>query len=227
MSTRIKVILVFIGFGLLVIIPLVWWAASGFNQDSTIVTDRDTGEVYDPSVNNDNTGGGSNAVSSTQLFGIQPLTDKLLSSNEKVGYINSVKEALWQFSKERLNDKFTSITLRPDGLVITDTEISGTIRLGQTNETLPITIKPNNLKKEAIITINQAGNQYGGAFIYIGGINSSNNLLFTLSQPDHSSNEITIQSYAGYYDAAFDYLLSIGYNVPDLNIKIVGRENEI
>jgi hypothetical protein len=226
MSQRQKIILGSI-LAIIIIVPIIWWTVSRTTSDSSIITDRDTGEVFNPEVNSEDTGGGSNVVSPVILFGIEPFTEKQLELSSSVGYVNSVKAALWDFSQKRLDDEFSSLTLRPNGLSVSDNEIRGTVRLGQTDAIIPVIIRPNTTGGDAIITLNEDGSQYGGTYSYVGGINNPNNLLFTISQPDNTSERIEIQSYGNYYEAAFEYLESVGYRVPDLTITIVDKGNKL
>ncbi len=220
---RIVVILIVV---LIVVIPLIAWGiSSNNNSNDKTIKDRDTGEVYDKTVNSEDTGGSDIYQGTAVLFGIENLTQTLLDNDKSVGYINSVKTALWEFSSNRLNNEFESITLRPQGLVINDSKVTGTIRLGQSDTTLPIVISPTTSGKEAIVSINKNGSQYKGEFVYIGGIRNPDNLLFTITQKNDASTDLEINTYEGYREPALEYIESLGYNVPDFTINFSNYEN--
>ncbi len=215
---------------LIVGIPLAIWAVTSFNGqttsgNTTVIVDRDTGEVFDEKVNNEKTGGSGVKTGDAVLFGIEPFVEQLYEQDESTGYVNAVKTALWNFSDSRLNNQFESITLRPQDLIITDSGVSGTIRLGQTDTILPILIVPTKDSKQAIITINKGGSQYKGAFIYVSGINNSENLLFSIKQKDDHTSDLEVRAFSGYREAALKYVESIGYRVPDFVINISNYEN--
>lgn len=213
---------------LLVTIPLLIWGITSFVSrvsSDDVIRDQDTNEVYEKGVNNQNTGGSSSSFGSVTLFGIQPYIETLMAEDKPTGYITSVKQALLAFSKNRLDNKYETITLRPEGLVSNGTEITGEIRLGQTDTILPITIKPSNDQKLAVVTINKGGTDFKGAFVLVGNLNDFENLLFNISQKDDHVSDLEIKAYDGYREAALRYIEDLGYNVPDFKINFSNYEN--
>jgi hypothetical protein len=175
--------------------------------------------VYDSKENNIETGGSGVATGSAVLFGIEPLSKQLIEQKKGVGYIDSVKQALWDFDTKRADGKLKSITIQPQSLTYGTDAITGTIRLDQSDITLPITITPSRTNAAAIVTINEKGSGYDGTFVYVGKIDVPQNLLFTIKQKNTQSSDLSIDTYEGYREAALKYIESIGYNVPDFNIE--------
>lgn len=211
------VILLVIAF-LLIVATVVWIAVQRTSGDS-IVRDKDTGETFDPKAPRENTGGNGSLVSTVQLFGIEQAIKSLSGNESIVGYSDDIKASIWQFSHDRLNNEFQTITLRPQNLEQKDATITGELRLGQSDTIIPIVIKPTSTERHAIISINNDNNAYGGTFVYMGGINNPDNLLFTIEQVSRSSDKLRVISYGGYNEAALEYLESIGYHIPDLDIS--------
>jgi hypothetical protein len=226
MSRRAVVISLILG--VFILIPLILWGISiGQNRSSGdgVIRDRDTGEVYNENVNSIQTGGSGVTTGSTQLFGIEPFAERLINEGKSVSYVDSLRQALWGFSNDRLNNEFESITLRPQGLEIRSDVSTGSIRLGQTDTVIPISIHPSRSGAAAIITINQDSDTYDGTYIYVGGIKSPQNLLFTIEQKNTTSSDLIIRTYEGYREVALEYIESIGYNVPDFRIEFTNYEN--
>lgn len=213
---------------LFIVLPVAFWGISAINRQSstdTVIRDKDTGEVFDSRENAVQTGGSGVETGTGVLFGIEPLTDQLIKEKRSVSYVDSLKQALWDFNKQRADNKFKSITMRPQDLKITDTIITGSIRIDQTDTMLPISIQPSRTNAAAIVTINKDGSEYGGVFVFVGKLKSPQNLLFTITQKNSSSTDLVIQTYEGYREAALRYLESIGYNVPDFTIEFTNYEN--
>lgn len=228
MTKKQKIILIIVA-SLIVLIPLFIWGVSSLgntlsNNDS-IIKDVDTGETINKAEPIVQTGGDGINTSKVVLFGIEPLIERLYEQEKPTAYIASVKQALWNFSKNRLEDKYETITLRPQELVFGSSEITGTIRLGQTDTILPISIKPSMNSKQAVITINEGGSQFRGTYVYIGGLEIQDALLYTITQKDDHVSDLEIKTYEGYRDPALMYIKSLGYNVYDFVINFSNYEN--
>lgn len=187
----------------------------------TSLVDQDTGEVYDITINNVETGGGA-FTSEVHIFGIEPFLQTLASKNYgNSDFASAVKNALYQYSSDRLNDTFTSITLRPQNLVIEKSVIRGEIRLGETDEILPIIITPSETKATAVIVINKNNSSHDGTFVYVGGLSpefQADNLQSTVSQVDDHSSDLLISTYSN-RESGLQYLEQLGYNIPDFSIR--------
>lgn len=219
---RRRTIVIILLLSLFIVVPLIFWGISISKQtssDGSVIRDRDTGEVYDSRENNVQTGGSGVQTGPAVLFGIEPLTKELISQKKGVGYIDSVKQALWDFNTKRADGKLKSITLQPKGLTYGTKTITGTIRLDQSDTTLPITITPSRTNAAAIVAINEKGSSYDGTYVYVGKIDVSQNLLFTIKQKDTRSTDLIIDTYEGYREAALKYIESIGYSVSDFKIE--------
>ncbi len=187
----------------------------------TSLVDQDTGETYDANVNNTNTGGGSFGTD-VHLFGIEKLIVTLSENGYKNSdFVSTIKQALTAYSSSRLENRFTSLTFRPQNLTINKTSIDGEIRLGETNEIVPIHITPSQTNAVAVVTVNKNKPSYGGAFIYVGGLDTSTqsgNLQSVVSQIDDHSTDLLISTYSN-RESGLQYLEKLGYNIPDFSIK--------
>lgn len=226
-----RTIAIFILIAAVVVVPLAIWGITNISNDQNggenaqRIVDKDTGEIYDATVNNLDTGGSGGYQGDAKLFGLQPFTKTVLNDGGKVGYVDSIRKALWRFDEERLDGEFASLTLRPQGMDITDTRVTGTIRLGQSDTVLPITITPTEGKERAIIEINKDGSDFDGTFVFVGGLDNSETLLFTVSQKDTKTTDLFIDTYDGYREAALEYIEGLGYAVPDFKIEFTNYEN--
>lgn len=202
----------------------VWWFFSTPRSTDTKIVDRDTGEVFDKTVNTQSTGAPSDNQSSIKLFGIEDFIKTLSSKGHQTDFVDSVKESLWTYSNKRLNDSFPSLTLRPQNMIISKSLVTGEVRLGQTNEIIPIAIHISTNDSVAIVDINKGNSSHGGTFEYVGGINNPANLQFTITQTNDTSTDLSIQTYSN-REAALQYIESLGYNVPDFSITFSNYEN--
>lgn len=213
---------------LFILVLVGYWAFTSVSRQSstnTVIRDKDTGEIFDSGENNIQTGGSGTNTGRGVLFGIEPLTNKLIQEKRGVAYIESVRQALWDFNKQRADNKLKSITVRPQDVTLNIDTITASIRLDQSDTILPIIIQPSTTNNAAIITINKDGDSYGGTFVYVGKISAPQNLLFTIKQKNDSSSDLIVQTYEGYREAALRYLESIGYNVPNFKIEFTNYEN--
>jgi len=185
------------------------------------ITDRDTGESYDINVNNQRTGGSGDTSdrSSAVLFGIQEFT-KTAESNgyEKLNFTTDVRDAISTYSLKNLQDNYDSITLRPQNMSLNEGNITAQLRLGQGDKIIPIDITVVGDGQASLVSIDN------GKFIYIGGLNTLDRTLFTISQSDYKGPNITIDSFT-YREAALTEIEDLGYNISDLNIKFTNYEN--
>ena len=126
-------------------------------KDAVKIThDIDTGELVteDPNLANQ-----TEDNRTIVILGI----DKLVEENVLQEQINFVKDKLNEFSKQRLKNAYSTITIRPEGLVNNDDVITTTIRLGQSNEILPITITASRFGSTRIV-IQDPDNKHGGQY---------------------------------------------------------------
>jgi len=188
---------------------------------SSYITDRDTGETYNANVNNQQTGGSGNTAdqSSAVLFGIQKFTKAAQSNGyEKIDFTTDVRDAISTYSLKNLQDNYDSITLRPQNMSLNEGNITAQLRLGQGDKIIPIDITVVGDGQASLVSIDN------GKFIYIGGLNTLDRTLFTISQSDYKGPNITIDSFT-YREAALTEIEDLGYNISDLNIKFTNYEN--
>ncbi len=227
MTRQQKLVLIIVG--VLAVIGVIIGIFAINRGDSTVITDRDTGETLDlePEFRQE-TGGVLEDSSPVTLFGLINLSEEITRiNNSSTGpYFDTIKLALWDYSENRLDDSYTTLTIRPQDLQISGTTITTSVRLGQTDEILPISITVSDDKSNAITTINEGGDetQHGGKYIYVSGFEDPQ-LLFTIQQKDDSTSDLVINAYSGYKESALKYIESLGYNVPDFTITFEEYEN--
>lgn len=220
------VTILIIGFGvLLLIVGALYLARGGFDTSSTMITDRDTGEQYDPEAPITNTGGNDPSYGTTHNFGLVAFSEAAFKGGESVGYTDSVKAALWKYGDDRLEKAFKTLTLIPSSVETRGGVITGDLRLGQTDELVVVEVALSRDKRNAIVTINKDGAARGGTFVYVGGIDNKTNYTFRIDQKNDTSSDLVISAYEGYRSQALDYLSSLGYNVPDISITYKNYEN--
>ena len=220
-------------FIVIVVIGLLAISVGAFifnnKKDTSVIKDQDTGEILQLNPEfSQQTGGGLEFKSPVTLFGISHLSETIIiENNGSTGaYFDTIKNALWEYSKNRLDDSFTTITVRPQDIKVDGNTITGSLRLGQTDEIIPLLITKTDSDENAIVTINKEGesNQYGGVFVYVSGVQKSK-MLFEIYQKNNRSSDLVIKAYTGYKESALKYIESIGYRVPDFVITFEEYEN--
>jgi len=159
---RIVIILSIIAFGTLILISIYYAThkedpSQAYLKDAVQIThDIDTGELItvDPNLTSQTEG-----TRTVAILGV----NKLVEENVLQEQISFVKDKLNEFSKQRLQNKYDTITIRPEGLVNNDDVITTTIRLGQSEEILPITITASRFGPTRIV-IEDPSNKYGGQY---------------------------------------------------------------
>lgn len=226
MTNRTKIVI--IALALLIITPLVIWGVGSVvnnSSNSTVIKDKDTGETLDTSDEGIQTGGGIAKKSDIVLFGSENLAKVARDKNKATGrYLIATQDALWAYGEKRLEKEFPTLTIRPQNLIVTSEKISGEIRIGQTDTIVPFRVDIAKGNDAAIVTINENGSEHGGKFVFVGGIENEDELLYTITQKNDTSTDLVIQSYGGYWEAAMKYLYSIGYNIPDFSIELLNFE---
>ena len=126
-------------------------------KDSVIITrDRDTGDllVDDPSLtvqSDGNTG--------VVILGVESLVKEGFFTEE----LSITKNQIDIFSTTRLKGKYSTITIQPQGLTFVDGVLRTNIRLGQSDELLPIQINADAMGTIQIIIFDK-DTKYGGNF---------------------------------------------------------------
>lgn len=224
MDSRKRIILIVLAI-VIIIIPLAWFlTGQGSSEDSDTLVDRDTGEELLLETINLDTGASINA-STTRVLGLTNLAEEADSKDIGGGYISTLREGIGKYGDTRLNNEYQTLTVRPQSLKFSSTVIRGEIRLGQTDEIVPFSIRITQDKTSGILYINESGETHDGTFVYVGGIENNNRQLYDIRQENDTSAKIIIDTYAGYREAAMNYLESIGYNIPDLEISFTNYES--
>ncbi len=190
------------------------------------VTDRDTGETV--SLIPDSTGASSD-LSGIPVVGLSDLTQTIRSKSSPGLYTNYIGTAIRAFAKSRLDNKFTTITIRPQGTEIEGLVIKSSIRLGQSDTTLPITITRSGNNKSMVLRIVDKDNKYGGDYVYIAQPISSSKLYSIDYTHDYKSVSdpiiITITASTSYREAALNYIRDLGFSPADFKIIFTKYEN--
>lgn len=162
--TRKKIIIASI---LLILVVLGMWALflttrteppkDAYIEDAISFTvDKDTGERL---TNDPNLSGQTEEASAVTVLGVEELVRLRIVDKQ----IDFAKEKIRAFSKERLGDKFATITIRPQGLTYENNILVTTIRLGQGDELLPILFTASPFGETRLV-INDPENKYGGIY---------------------------------------------------------------
>jgi len=159
--------IVIISLIVLAIIGLIIWAivatqpkedpSQNYLKDAvTFTVDEDTGERVsdDPNLTDQST---DNRV--VIILGVEELVSRDIV-NAQIDY---VKDTLNTYSKERLKNAYETITIRPQGLTYADGVITTTIRLGQTETVLPISMTLINTGETRVV-VSDPDNKFGGTF---------------------------------------------------------------
>lgn len=161
MQPEVKKVLLFVGgvIVLVVVVAAVFLTNQRRSADYSEVTiDQDTGEAYVEFPNRapETEGGGDSAV----IIGGGSL---LLDNGFTQDQYNLVANSILQMSRERLSDKYSRITFRPSDVKVEQNKLSTTIRLGDSDTLLPISIKYYELSKVEI-HVSDRNNALGGDF---------------------------------------------------------------
>lgn len=225
-----KMVLIISAAVLLIIVAIAAISLSLRNNSTgSVINDKDTGESIDLSTEAQASTGANNEVTSTVvLFGLaDTITAVRNGGDTNTGsFITSVREGLWGYSRERLDDAFSTITILPHTLVVKENTITAELRLGQQSSTVvPIKIEMTKNRASAIVTIDEASTvqQYNGKYVYVGGL-KSNSPLFKMAQKDTASSTIIVTAVHGNRESALNHLVKVGYSISELTIEFANYE---
>lgn len=161
MQPEAKKLLVIIGGAILVIGAIVVLVIINQRQSpgyTEVTVDQDTGEVYTDFPNRapETEGSGSSSV----IIGGGSL---LLDNGFTQDQYNLVANNLLRVAQERLGGEYSRITFRPSDLKLEQNKLSTTLRLGDSDILLPISIKYYELYKVQIF-ITDRDNVLGGDY---------------------------------------------------------------
>lgn len=164
MQRRTAVILVAVAFIILVIMMIVFAILSNRDKSQayledavTITVDRDTGEsavLDDPNLSDQAT-----EDKGVVIFGLEELAVKGVLRVQLV----YIKEKIAEYASSRLKGAFESVTVRPQDLKEKDGVFTSSLRLGQTDELVPIVITADFSGRTRVV-INDPQNKYGGTY---------------------------------------------------------------
>ena len=191
------------------------------------VRDKDTGEII--SLVNTDTELSSNSAGSEYTFTtpIVGLIDFIKAIEGNTGlYTDSVRPALQEYANNYLNKKYSTITIRPQTTKVENGVITGTIRLGQTDEIEAFTMTPSSTKKSMVLRIK---NPNKGDYVYISNL-KYDGMLYSIDYKNTYSVDdpnivITVDASSTYREAAIDYIRTLGFNPGDFTITFTNYEN--
>lgn len=161
MQPEVKRILFFVGGVIVVVVVIIalFLANQRRSADySEITIDQDTGDAYVTYPNRapETEGDGDTSV----IIGGGSL---LLDNGFTLDQYNLVANSILLMSRERLSDEYARITFRPSDLKLEQNKLSTTIRLGDSDTLLPISIKYYELTKVEV-HVSDRNNVLGGDF---------------------------------------------------------------
>lgn len=202
----------FIFLGIVAVSCVIWILATRDQSDPTkVLTDRDTGA----SILLGSTGAKLDIESPVILFGIKNLTDKQIPKEVIDGIIASLRN----YSSQNLKEKYTSLTIRPQDLIIKDGSLKTTLRLGQTDILLPFEITYNDNYAFKMFIEDTSG-ENGGNVLKLSGIPFNGSLYKIESNsasPTSIDSPITLITNAGdgYRSQVPSKIRDLGHNPSD------------
>lgn len=190
-------------------------------RTSTDIVDRDTGEQYDPKEPKLSTGWTDPNANSTQLFGLTEFAERLYKARPRIGNILSdTKSALYYYGDTILQRKYTTLTLIPSSVMISNSSIKVEVRLGQTDTKVPVDITimagaDADTTQRAAVVIKQDSKI---VLAFAGGLQNIDGKDFTIQQKDITSLSAEIRGQNT--EAALQYIMSLGYTLSDLTITL-------
>lgn len=163
MDTRRKLILIIVigTIALGVIISIIALLTQPRANDAyletavPLVRDQDTGEVIVDDPNTVEPGEQREVI----VLGLETLYDFGLIESEVIG----IRDRIIRFAEERLDGKYQTITVRPQDIQSEDRTIRTTLRLGDSDILLPITINTVDIGLLRVV-IEDPTNVAGGTF---------------------------------------------------------------
>ncbi len=147
------------------VIPIIFFffnrtsgnAESYIQREAVVMSrDKDTGERIEYDKNRTAETDGNTPI---LVLGMEELIKKGVLALQ----VRVIREQLATFARERLKTKYESITLRPQDLKFQNGVVSSTIRLGESDFLLPITITAKNTGETQVI-INDPNSIVGGTY---------------------------------------------------------------
>lgn len=210
------------------IVLLVLNSTTTPSQGTSLVTDRDTGETltteHDPTVD---VGAAGSDLVGLPTFGMLEFTRAL--ENNKGIYTDYIQIGINDFVNKRFGDKYSTLTIIPNLTRVDAGIISLSLRLGQTDDIVPITITPSLSKESMILRVEDDKNEFGGNFVYIGNLSNGTTLYNIAYTQDYEKSSdpiaITITASTSYREASLDYIRSLGFDLSDFLINFSDYEN--
>jgi len=211
MSRRTQIIIVIL-FALGIVAIIVSFVVVKLNPptEQGILRDKDTNEIV--------------IVGHTGYVGTKLLPifgeNNLYTQGVTKKQFKSIRHSLEQFMSTRLDSKYDSLTVRPQDLKISGSVVSTSLRLGQSETTLPVTITLS--QDAAIVRITDSTGKLGGDYVGISEL-PYEETLFSLSidptsakQPSNKPPIILVTAAEGYRNSAVSKMKEFGYNTADL-----------
>jgi len=191
---------------LIIILSVVYFFTRKDEVQTGSITDRDTGKIAITG----HTGyiGESDLV----IFGEENLYNNGLTKDQ----FKNIRTALIQYSIDRLDKDIQSLTVRPQDLKITGDTITSTIRIGQTDELLPIEVKIDT-EGGVVVLVSDQDKKHGGPFIGVSGLPYTALGKITVDQPNENITSLSqpvtlyISAPQGYRNGLIEKLKTLGH----------------
>jgi hypothetical protein len=182
------------------------------DEGVTTEVDPDNSFTYDEAYNP------NGRVHNITLYGVPYLREYVYKSLGSVGSIhNDIASALLQYGSDYLKEEYNTLAIDKPSLSIKDGfTLQGSFTLGNSgkknNFSASIIVKTTEKPARALVTIKNSDT----VFTYVGGLQNVHNDNFSIKQPIKSSPSIEIST--NNTELSLEYIKSIGYEVPDLEI---------
>lgn len=217
--------------GVAVFVALVIWAivAAIFRTPPEgSVTDRDTGATLSiaPPEGVSEGAAGPEFVG-VPIFGLPELLEKL--KDDKGLYTDYIRISIQDFAKQRLDNRYSTLTIRPQETRVDGSVITSTLRLGQGDDMLPITITISNNRRSLILHVFDEQKRFGGDFVYIANLDAKST-LYTIDYDQNLKDKdspitLNITASESYREAALESIRQAGFNPGDFLITFKDYEN--
>lgn len=123
----------------------------------SIVRDKDTGQIIEEA--NPNLTPQTSETRSVTIIGAEALVQQKILTTQ----LNVIKDSIADYAKTKLDGKFKTVTIRSEGLVNNAGVITTTLRLGQSDEIVPMTVTALDTGETRVV-IEDPTNIRGGTY---------------------------------------------------------------
>jgi hypothetical protein len=132
--------------------------SEAYLKDAVLITrDKDTGSIISDDPNLTEQG---SEQRKTIIFGLETLIDAGVLTQQTT----FIKDKLNSYAKDVLKGKYETLTIRPQDLVNTNGVFTSTLRLGQSETFIPVTITATNVGETRVVVTDDPDNTNGGSY---------------------------------------------------------------